>query len=97
MDPCNYFGPQDLTRVQPLLEEMFHKLGGQIVIAHAKDVKASPKGTDTPAAGTGVLDYPFFLRLLAQLNRPIDLVIEHVALADVPRARDYVRAQMEKI
>jgi sugar phosphate isomerase/epimerase len=97
MDPCNYFGPQDLTRVQPLLEEMFHKLGGQIVIAHAKDVKASPKGTDTPAAGTGVLDYPLFLRLLAQLDRPINLVIEHVALADVPRARDYVRSQMEKV
>jgi hypothetical protein len=34
---------------------------------------------------------------LAQLDRPIDLVIEHVALADVPRACDYVRAQMEKI
>ena len=97
MDPCNYFGPQDLARMQPLLEEMFRKLGDRIVIAHAKDVKAGPKGTDTPAAGTGVLDYPLFLRLLAQLDRPIDLVIEHVALDDVPRARDYVRTQMEKI
>ena len=97
MDPCNYFGPPELARMQPLLEEMFARLGPHIVIAHAKDVKAGPKGTDTPAAGSGVLNYPLFLRLLARLDRPIDLVIEHVALADVPRARDYVRAQMEKI
>ena len=98
MDPCNYYRKQDLSRMQPILEEMFKRLGSRIVIAHAKDVKAaSGDNTDLPAAGKGVLDYPLFLRLLAQLDREMDLIIEHVGAADVPRARDYVLAQFEKV
>jgi sugar phosphate isomerase/epimerase len=93
MDPCNYFRREDLPRMQPMLEEMFRRLGDQIVIAHAKDVKASEQGTDLPAAGRGVLDYPLYLRLLAGLNRPMDLVVEHLTLDDVPRTIDFVRRQ----
>lgn len=90
MDPCNYFRKEDLPRMRPMLEDMFRRLGGQIVVAHAKDVKAAADGTDLPAAGRGVLDYPVYLRLLAGLGRPIDLIVEHVAMDDVPRARDFV-------
>jgi sugar phosphate isomerase/epimerase len=97
MDPCNYYRKEDLSRMDPMLEEMFRVLGKQIVIAHAKDVKASADGTDLPAAGKGVLDYPLYLRLLAGLNREINLIVEHLALDDVPRARDYVLSQFDKI
>jgi hypothetical protein len=37
------------------------------------DVKAAADGTDLPASGKGVLDYPLFLRLLAGLNRELYL------------------------
>lgn len=97
MDPCNYFRKEDLPRMQTMLEDMFKRLGDRIVVAHAKDVKASAGGTDLPAPGLGVLDYPLYLRLLARLDREMPLLIEHLALPDVPRARDYVLAQMEKI
>ena len=97
MDPCNYFRKEDLSRMDPMLEEMFRTLGKQIVLAHAKDVKAAAEGTDLPASGQGVLDYPLFLRLLAGLNRELYLIIEHLGLADVPRARDYVLSQFEKL
>ena len=97
MDPCNFYRKEDLSRMDPMLEEMFRLLGKQIVLAHAKDVKASADGTDLPAAGKGVLDYPLYLRLLAGLNRELYLVIEHLTLDDVPRARDYVLSQFEKI
>jgi sugar phosphate isomerase/epimerase len=97
MDPCNFFRKEDLPRMQPMLEEMFKRLGDQIVLAHAKDVKASVDGTDLPAAGKGVLDYPLYLRLLAQLDREVYLSVEHVGLADVARARDYVLSQFERI
>jgi sugar phosphate isomerase/epimerase len=97
MDPNNYFRKEDLPKMQPMLEEMFHRLGGQIVVAHAKDVKPAPEGTELPASGKGVLDYPLFLRLLAQLDRPLDLILEHLTLDDVPRARDFVLAQFDKI
>jgi sugar phosphate isomerase/epimerase len=66
-------------------------------VAHAKDVKAAPSGTDLPAAGLGVLDYPLYLRLLAQLDRPIDLILEHLTLEDMPRARAFVRGQLEEV
>jgi sugar phosphate isomerase/epimerase len=97
MDPCNYYRKDDLSRMDPMLKEMFLRLGKKIVLAHAKDVKASADGTDLPAAGQGVLDYPLFLRLLAGLNRELFLIIEHLTLDDVPRARDYVLSQFEKI
>ena len=67
---------------------MFRRLGDKIVVAHAKDVAAAAEGTDLPAAGRGVLDYPHYLGLLAGLDRPIHLIVEHVVLDDVPRARD---------
>ncbi|MCX8036863.1 MAG: sugar phosphate isomerase/epimerase [Candidatus Sumerlaeia bacterium] len=97
MDPCNYFRKEDLPQMKPMLEDIFRRVGRHAVLAHAKDVKESPTGTDTPAAGKGVLDYPLYLRLLAQLNRELFLALEHLTADDVPRARDYVLSQFEKI
>ncbi|MHB1034728.1 MAG: sugar phosphate isomerase/epimerase family protein [Pirellulales bacterium] len=97
MDPCNYFRKEQLPKMRPMLEAMFKRLGSQIVVAHAKDVKAAADGTDLPAAGLGVLDYPLYLRLLAQQDRELDLLLEHLTLADVPRARDFVKGQLEKV
>ncbi len=99
MDPCNYFRKADLARMQPMLKDIFQRVGKQTVIAHAKDVKAAPAADDTelPAAGQGVLDYPLYLRLLAELDREIYLALEHLSLPEVPAARDYVLAQFEKI
>lgn len=97
MDPCNYFRNEDLPKMKPMLEEMFKRIGKDTVLAHAKDVKTSEKGPDLPAAGKGELDYPLYLRLLAELDKEIYLAIEHLSIDDVARARDYVKAQMEKI
>ena len=97
MDPCNYFRKEDLSQMAPMLKDMFRRVGKQIVLAHAKDVKASADGTDLPAAGKGVLDYPLFLRLLAGLDRELNLILEHLTLEDVPRARDYVLSQFDRI
>jgi sugar phosphate isomerase/epimerase len=99
MDPCNYFRKADLARMQPMLEDIFQRVGQRTVFAHAKDVKPVPDADDTelPAAGRGVLDYPLYLRLLAQLDREIYLAIEHLTLAEVPATRDYVLAQFDRI
>jgi sugar phosphate isomerase/epimerase len=99
MDPCNYFRKSDLPKMQSMLEEIFRRVGKQTVLAHAKDVKASATGDDTelPASGKGVLDYPLYLRLLASLDRELYLAVEHLTLDDVPRARDYVLAQFDKV
>ena len=97
MDPCNYFRREDLPQMQPMLREIFRCVGDQTVLAHAKDVKAVGDGTELPASGLGALDYPCYLRLLAQLDRELWLALEHLTLDDVPRARDYVLGQFERI
>jgi len=97
MDPCNYFRNDDLPKMKPMLEDIFRRVGRKTVLAHAKDVKAAPNGPDLPAPGLGVLDYPLYLRLLAALEKPMHLVIEHLTLKDVPRARDFVRKQFDLI
>jgi sugar phosphate isomerase/epimerase len=99
MDPCNYFHKAELARMQTMLKDIFQRVGKQTVLAHAKDVKDSANADDTelPASGKGVLDYPLYLRLLAQLDREIYLAVEHLTLPEVSAARDYVLAQFEKI
>ncbi len=97
MDPCNYFRKEDLAQMRPMLRDIFRRVGKQTVLAHAKDVKAAADGTDLPASGKGVLDYPLYLRLLADLDREIYLAIEHLTLDDVPRSRDFVLSQFEKL
>jgi sugar phosphate isomerase/epimerase len=99
MDPCNYFRKEDLPRMQPMLEDIFRRVGKQTVLAHAKDVKASATSNDTelPAAGQGVLDYPLYLRLLAGLSREFYVAIEHLSLEEVPRTRDFVLSQLDKV
>lgn len=97
MDPCNYPRKEDLPRFRPLLEDVFRRVGDKIILAHAKDVAPSEDGLTLPAAGQGVLDYPHYLRLLAGLNRPLHLLVEHVTLEDIPRARDYVLDAFQRI
>jgi sugar phosphate isomerase/epimerase len=97
MDPSNYFRPEDLPRMKPMLEELFRRLGPQVALAHAKDVRITEKGQDHPAAGKGVLDYATYLELLAKLDRPVDLVLEHLTMEEVPAARDYVLGKMDKL
>ena len=67
MDPANYFHPPMLSRVPEVIEEAFGFVGGYVALAHAKDVRGpDPGGTECirPAAGTGVLDYRTYIRLL---------------------------------
>ena len=97
MDPANYFRQEDLPRMKPMLKEMFDRLGPQIALAHAKDVKDVPGGPEHPAAGLGELDYPLYLRLLAELDRPLDVIFEHVKIDDVPRARDFVIGHIDEL
>jgi len=86
MDPCNYFRKEDLPRMNRCsrTSSRGRPTDGR---GHAKDVKESAGGTDLPASGKGVLDYPLYLRLLALLDRELYLVVEHLGYDDVARSR----------
>jgi sugar phosphate isomerase/epimerase len=97
LDPANFFRPQDLPCMKPMLEEMFRRLGPQIALAHAKDVRATGDKLEYPPAGQGMIDYMTFLSLLAQLDRPIDLVLEYLRPEDVSRTVSFLRGVMDKL
>ncbi|MCX6909132.1 MAG: sugar phosphate isomerase/epimerase [Verrucomicrobia bacterium] len=97
LDPANFFRPQDLPNTKPMLEEMFRRLGPQIVIAHAKDVRVTGDKLEYPPAGQGMIDYLTYLSLLAQLDRPTDLVLEYLKPEDVSRTVAFLRGVIDKL
>ena len=98
MDPCNFFRKEDLPRMKPMLEAMFS--APRATRSRSPTPRTSrlrPRGPTCPPPGLGVLDYPLFLRLLAGLDRPLLLVVEHLKRAEVTRVRDFVQGQFERI
>lgn len=74
IDPANLFTVETLPHMHDVLDEAFNLLAPDIVSAHAKDVRLTPDGTlQHCAAGTGSLDYAYYLKLLAPLNVPLML------------------------
>ena len=97
MDPCNYFRPADVPKMKAMLNDMFRRLGPHVAIAHAKDVNNTPSGQQLPGPGKGDLDYPLYLQLLAELDRPIDVLIEHLKIEEVADAREFVLGHIDKL
>jgi len=93
MDPANYFHPQMLPRMTEVLEEVFARVGPYVALAHAKDVRRAEGDREEcvrPAAGTGVLDYGFYLRLLRAGGYDGGLIMHSLSEAEVPASKAYV-------
>ncbi len=65
MDGANLFHAGQLPRMREVLDEAFSLLGPDIVLAHAKDLSRDGEAGQE-AAGTGLLDYDYYLSLLDQ-------------------------------
>ncbi len=60
------FSPKDrFQRQHEILDEAFQLLGDRIGLAHAKDLSQDGEAGHE-AAGTGLLDYDYYLQLLQQ-------------------------------
>jgi sugar phosphate isomerase/epimerase len=81
IDPANLFHVEDLPHQRAVLDAAFDLLGPDIALAHAKDVRVLDGAVHHVAAGTGVLDYRHYLRLLRQL--PVPLIVHGLAEAEV--------------
>jgi sugar phosphate isomerase/epimerase len=89
MDPANLFRVEELPRQRPILEAAFDLLGPDIVLSHAKDVRAVDGAVRHVAAGTGVLDYQHYLALLRHI--PVPLIVHGLAEAEVKGALAFLR------
>jgi sugar phosphate isomerase/epimerase len=93
LDPANLFHPAMLPQMREVLERAFRILSGRIALAHAKDVRLSDRDPDEcvrPAAGTGVLDYATYARLLTASGYSGALVMHSLSEAEVPAAKAHV-------
>jgi sugar phosphate isomerase/epimerase len=86
LDAANIVGGDELDRQDELLRESFNLLGPDIVMAHGKD----RTNAGVVPAGTGLIDYPLFVALLAGIAFSGVIVLHSLGERDVPAARKYV-------
>jgi len=93
IDGANLFHAGQLPRMAEILDEAFDLLGGDIALAHAKDLERDGDAGHQ-AAGTGLLDYDRYLRLLDQHGFQGGLILHSLAEAQVPTSAAFVRAHL---
>ncbi len=93
IDPANLIVPGDERPMYQVMDEAFDLLGEHIVIAHAKD-----RGADDSfrAAGEGILDYDYYLRLLQGIGFAGPLIIHGLAEAQVDAALQFIHGKLLK-
>jgi sugar phosphate isomerase/epimerase len=96
IDPANLLRRADLPRMREVLDEAFDLLGGDIILAHAKELGADGQAGQR-ALGTGVLDWEHYLALLqrAQFNGP--MIMHGFEEKDVEASTEFVRSALEKV
>jgi sugar phosphate isomerase/epimerase len=93
MDPANIFKAGELPGMQDKLRQAFALLGGDIALAHAKDLDHDGEAGHL-AAGEGLMDYPLYLSLLQASGFDGTIVLHqmhHLSDAEVDPCFAYVR------
>jgi sugar phosphate isomerase/epimerase len=91
LDAANLLSAEDLGDQRPILEEAFELLGGELVLAHAKDLRRDGAFV---AAGQGALDYPLYVALLRQAGYDGALVLHGLGEAEVPASVAFLRSAL---
>ena len=78
MEGANLFHLGELPRMRAILEAAFDLLGADIVLAHAKDLSRDG-AAGHEAAGSGLLDYDWYLSLLRRVGYSGLLILHALA------------------
>jgi sugar phosphate isomerase/epimerase len=92
IDPCNLLHPANIDKQEEVMDQAFAQLGSRMVLAHAKDFHFEADGSKrTCALGSGLLNYPHFIRLL-KTNKPyIDVTLEGIGGESIDSSLAYIR------
>lgn len=93
LDGANLFHAGQLPRMSEILDEAFDLLGGDIRMAHAKDL-VSDGDAGHQAAGTGVLDYDRYLALLRGSGFDGALILHSLEEGQVTESLAFVRGKL---
>jgi sugar phosphate isomerase/epimerase len=94
IDAANLVAAGGLATQRPVLDEAVSLLGGEIVLAHAKDIRAD--GT-LVAAGRGGLDYAHYVSGLARAGYDGPLVLHGLDEQEVPASAAFLRGAMTRV
>jgi sugar phosphate isomerase/epimerase len=98
MDAANLFDARDparrLSRSAEILEGAFELLGGDLVLAHAKDVNGSG---EVVAVGKGDLDYDLYLKHLSEAGYDGPLVMHGLAEEEVEGSLAFLRRKLAEV
>ena len=98
MDAANLFDAEDparrLSSSEEILDEAFELLGDDIVIVHAKDVRASG---ELVVAGKGDLDYDLYLKHLSEAGYGGSLVMHGLAEEEVEGGLAFLRRKVAEV
>ena len=102
MDGSNLLSIHELDKMHNILEQAFDLLGDDIQLVHAKDLMPDP--ADSPqarsvqshhgAAGSGVLDYDLYLRLLQKVNYSGPLILHTLQEDEVDTSVAFLRSKL---
>jgi len=95
MDPANIFHSEDLKRMDDLLKKAFDLLGPYISLAHAKDV-TQENPPRYVAAGSGILNYPLYIKLLYQTGYNGPIVLHSLSEQEVSASACYVQSLLKE-
>src|ERR687890_558873 len=95
MDAANLFDATDptrrLSRSEEILEEAFELLGGDLLLAHAKDVNESG---EVVAVGNGELDFDLYIKHLSEAGYNGSLVMHGLAEEEVEGSLAFLRRKL---
>ena len=94
IDAANLFPEGSLGRMHEILDEAFELLGPDIVLAHAKDLSGDGDAGHQ-AAGSGVLDYPYYLACLRRAGFAGPLILHSLSEPHVPGSIQFLKATLE--
>lgn len=93
IDGANIFHAGELARQHAMLDEAFDLLGADIALAHAKDLIRDGAAGDR-AAGTGVLDYAYYLQLLDACGYRGPLIMHSLEENEVAQTVAFLQGKM---
>lgn len=96
MDGANVFPAGTIHRQREILDEAFQLLGDRIALAHAKDLSRDGEAGHE-AAGAGLLDYDYYLRLLRLSGYTGALVLHSLTPAQVPGCVRFLQEKLQRL
>ena len=90
IDPANLLNPENMHISREVLTEAFALVGGEIMLAHAKDISATGIFGNL-ALGKGVLDFAHYFRLLKSVGCELPVIAHGFSEAEATESLSYLR------